>query len=191
MFGGIPQLCNRSKISFHDVDVLDNGHLLLTLFTVGGGPSKVIEVYKGKVIWSYEGPNFAHGAEILGGKVLISDTGNDRVIIIDKESGEIIRDSSSVELSDGSSLNYPNDADFIGEDRILITDRNNHRVIEIDLNGNILWQFGETGIPGSDSMHLRFPHNADRLPNGDTIICDSENNRILEVDPNGNVVWIL
>lgn len=197
MFGGISQVCETSnaktglKISVHDVDMLENGHFLLTLLTIGGGPSKVVEVDEnGNVLWLFENLNFAHGAEILGDKVLISDTGNDRVIIVDKKTNQMIWNSDEITLSDGSTLKYPNDADFIAENRILITDRNNHRVIEIDLNGNILWHFGETGVPGNDLKHLKFPHNADRLPNGNTIICDSENNRILEVDPSGNVVWV-
>jgi len=199
MFGGIPQICKTTfrteqpikKKSIHDVDMLDNGHLLLTTFTVEGGRSSVIEIDKnGNILWSFEDLNFAHGAEIRGDLVLISDTGNDRVIIVDKKTRRIVWSSDNVTLSDGSKLNYPNDADFIEDDRILITDRNNHRVIEIDLNGRILWQFGETGVPGSDLSHLKFPHNADKLPNGNTIVCDSENNRILEIDPSGNVVWI-
>ena len=199
MFGGIPQICKTTfrteqpikKKSIHDVDMLDNGHLLLTTFTVEGGRSSVIEIDKnGNTVWSFEDLNFAHGAEIRGDLVLISDTGNDRVIIVDKKTRRIVWSSDNVTLSDGSKLNYPNDADFIEDDRILITDRNNHRVIEIDLNGKILWQFGETGVPGSDLSHLKFPHNADKLPNGNTIVCDSENNRILEIDPSGNVVWI-
>ncbi|HDI86251.1 MAG TPA: hypothetical protein ENF83_02440, partial [Candidatus Korarchaeota archaeon] len=198
MFGGIPQVCTESpragqseKASVHDVDMLDNGHLLLTLFTVGGGPSRVVEIDEsGEVVWSFEDLDFAHGAEVRGDWVLISDTGNDRVLIVDRRTKQVVWNSDDVTLSDGSRLNYPNDADFVGEDRILITDRNNHRVIEIDLDGNVLWQFGETGVPGDDLRHLRFPHNADRLPNGNTIVCDSENNRILEVDPSGNVVWI-
>ena len=193
MFGG--QVCDfkesGGKISVHDVDVLENGHLLLTLFTVGGGPSKVVELDEnGDIVWSFEDLNFAHGAEIRNDMVLISDTGNDRVIIVDKNTKQIIWSTDEITLSDGSKLKYPNDADFIDDNRILITDRDNHRVIEIDLNGNILWQFGETGVPGNDLSHLKFPHNADRLPNGNTIICDSENNRILEVDSSGRVVWI-
>ena len=197
MFGEIPQVCGgvtqreKGKVVVHDVDMLDNGNFLLTIFTIGGGPSSVVEVDRsGNIVWEYRGLNFAHSAEVWEDLVLISDTGNDRVIIVDKRTNQIVWNSDDITLSDGSRLNYPNDADFITDDRILITDRNNHRVIEIDLNGNILWQFGETGIPGSDNTHLNFPHNADRLPNGNTIICDSENDRIIEIDPSGNIVWI-
>jgi len=196
MFGGVPRVCTEAgqkggKIGVHDVDMLENGNLLLTTFEVGGKYSSVIEVDRnGSILWKFENLDFAHSAEIRGHLVLISDTGNDRVIIVDRRTNKIVWSTDDVKLSDGSKLNYPNDADFISEDRILITDRNNHRVIEIDLNGNILWQFGETGVPGNDDSHLKFPHNADRLPNGNTIICDSENNRIIEVDPSGKIVWV-
>jgi uncharacterized protein (UPF0248 family) len=71
----------------------------------------------------------------------------------------------------------------------LITDRDNHRVIEIDRAGTIVWQFGETGILGGDGYHLNGPHNADRLENGNTLVADSNNNRILEVASDGSIVW--
>ncbi|MFQ5595504.1 MAG: PQQ-binding-like beta-propeller repeat protein, partial [Anaerolineae bacterium] len=100
---------------------------------------------------------------------------------------------------------YPNDVDPLpsgrpstsrrGElvepsgQRLLITDRDNQRIVEIDHDGNIVWQLGVTGEAGDDATHLNLPHNADRLPNGDTILADSGNDRIIQVDAKGTIVW--
>jgi hypothetical protein len=199
----------------HDVDRLPDGHTLITDGGQHGGPtaaqpgsgSQLIEVdTAGNVVWLFDqGLNWAHNADRLpNGNTLISDTGHDRVIEIDA-AGTIVWDSDDVNLSDGSVLDYPNDANWLPDDhpsaspssssggasgqRLLITDRDNHRVIEIARDGTIVWQFGETGVPGSDDVHLRGPHNADRLSNGNTIVADSLNNRILELAPDGSIVW--
>lgn len=70
---------------------------------------------------------------------------------------------------------------------ILISDSGNHRVIEVDANKNIVWQFGVSGEPGSDNRHLSFPGKAVRLNDSRTMIVDIENRRILVVDQSGHV----
>ena len=146
----------------------------------------------GSLVWEYSaGLNFPHDAELdpSGERLLIADTGNDRVIEVEMRSGRVLWDSKGISLSDGSSLHYPNDADYLPDGRILITDRDNHRVLVVDREGKVRWQFGETGVPGGDHRHLRRPHNADALANGNVVIADSGNNRVIEVSPAGEIVW--
>jgi len=180
-------------ITLADNDLLDSGNLLIT----DAGPNLLDEgsgIYEidrsGEIIWSYTGDlRWAHNADRQdNGDVIISDTGNDRVIIIN-ETGTILWDTDNISFSDGSQLQYPNDANLLANGNRLITDRDNHRVIEVTESGNIVWQFGETGIPRNDSDHLFGPHNADRLTNGNTIIADSINRRVIEVDSTGTIVW--
>ena len=176
-----------------------------------GDSSQILEVDPaGNVVWSFnQDLSWAHNADRrpttpnkLGTSssnlqlpasnlqflTLISDTGHDRVIEIDA-AGNIVWNSDDVTFSDGSALDYPNDANWLPTDHLLITDRDNHRVIEIARDGTIVWQFGETSVPGNDAAHLNGPHNADRLPNGNTIVADSLNGRILEIAPGGTIVW--
>ncbi len=180
-------------ITLADSDLLGNGNLLITDAGPGlvGEGSGIYEIDRfGEIYWSYTtGLAWAHNADRqTNGNVIISDTGHNRVIIID-ETGNTLWDTDDITLSDGSNLQYPNDANLLTNGNRLITDRDNHRVIEITETGNIVWQFGETGIPRNDSSHLFGPHNADRLTNGNTIIADSVNRRIIEVNPAGDIVW--
>lgn len=75
--------------SIHDVDLLDNGNLLVTDGGFRGEPGTggVYEIDRnGNVIWSYTtGLTWAHNADKQADEtVIISDTGNDRVIIVDQ-----------------------------------------------------------------------------------------------------------
>lgn len=64
---------------------------------------------------------------------------------------------------------------------VLVTSQEN-RVIEVDRNKNIVWQYGSsTGASGSGVNRLYWPYNADRNSLGNTIISDYANNRIIEI----------
>jgi hypothetical protein len=51
-----------------------------------------------------------------------------------------------------------------------------------------VWQYGQTGIPGTGPGQLRQPSTAVRLENGNTIITEEGTRRVLEVDPDGAIV---
>ncbi|MCH2112339.1 MAG: NHL repeat-containing protein, partial [Planctomycetes bacterium] len=132
---------------------------------------------------------YPHNAQLLSqGRLLVSDTKNNRALILDP-GGNILWDTSTLSLSDGSQFNYLNDVELLENGNFLISDFDNHRVVEMDRRGNILWQFGETGVPGAGGTHLRGPHSPERLPNGNTLIADAHNDRVVEIDPQGNLVW--
>ena len=183
-----------SKILFSPLGVtyLKNGNILIT---DGGGwdgggwgkvRSKVIEVNRlGEVVWFFDqGLIFAHNSRRLeNGNTIIADTGNDRVLEVTPES-EIVWDTSNFDegsgrLGDGSTLNYPNDVHLLYNGRILISDRNNDRILEINRSGEICWQYERC-------LHQ---HGVQRLANGNTLFADSEKNRVVEVDLKGNPVW--
>jgi hypothetical protein len=171
------------------VERLPNGH---TLITDAGGAyytttdSAVIEVdAQGNVVWTYSGDlRFAHTARpTKAGAILVTDTSNDVVIEVDR-AGEIVWSSDewgdgAGTLSDGSRLRYPNNAEELDNGHLLITDRNNDRVLEVTREGRVMWKYDG----------LVRPHNGHRLPNGNTLISDSEQNTIIEVNPAGEIVW--
>ncbi len=171
------------------IEPLPNGNILIT--DAGGAfytltDDAITEVDRaGQVVWQYVGEMvFPHSAERLSdGTTLVSDTANNRVFRVDS-SGQIVWTSDdwgdgSGTLSDGTRLQYPNDAELLVGGHLLITDRNNNRVIEVSEEGEIIWQYSQ----------LNRPHNADRLENGNTLVCNSEEDRVVEISPAGQVVW--
>jgi hypothetical protein len=177
-----------------EVARLDNGNTLITDggFIGPGWSGGVFEITPaGECVWSVQRTiRWAHNGDLLPGHhVIISDTKNNRVIVMDSLEN-ILWNTDDIPFSDGSVLNYPNDANMIeGGNNRLITDRDNHRVFEVDAVGNVVWQFGVTGVLGNDNTHINGPHNGDRLSNGNTIFTDSNNNRVLEVNQAGQIVW--
>jgi hypothetical protein len=171
------------------VERLPNGN---TLITDAGGAfytntdDSIMEIGPGgELVWQYVGDmTFPHSAERLpNGDTLISDTTNNRVFQVN-QTGEIVWSSDdwsggTGQLDDGSHLHYPNDVEALENGRLLITDRNNDRVLEVDRQGHVAWQYAQ----------LDRPHNGDRLPNGNTLVVNSEADLIVELNPAGEVVW--
>ena len=64
-----------------------------------------------------------------------------------------------------------------------------NRVILVDPDGNIVWQYGQFGVTGSGLNQLNVPVQNTWLPNFDVLITDQANERIIEVDLGKNIVW--
>lgn len=156
------------------------------------------------------GPNSVVGtndAERFGTLTLISGTGtppntpplpgcsdpvngcpDNRVFIVD-ESGQIIWQygEAGVAGSGPNQLNTPVQAVFLSTFpghpgfHILIADQANERIILVNLNHQIVWQYGMTGVAGNGANQLSNPNSAELLENGHILIADEANNRVIEV----------
>lgn len=71
---------------------------------------------------------------------------------------------------------------------VLITDQGNQRIILVSKNGNIVWQYGTTGVSGAGPNQLNNPNSAEVLENGHILIADENNNRVIEITVEGNIV---
>ncbi len=115
-------------------------------------------------------------------QVLICDTGNNRVLLIDMASGQILWSWGEGILRD------PVDVEWTGS-AILLTDRGHHRVILVQpYTGTILWQFGGSSNALTDST-LDVPVDAQWLPDSTVLIADAGNERLLQIDMQGRIVW--
>jgi hypothetical protein len=68
----------------------------------------------------------------------------------------------------------------------LITDSNNNRIVEVNGNDTIVWEYATNTLTGSNPNPL--PTRAVRLKNGNTLISDQFNNRVIEVTPGKQIV---
>ena len=113
--------------------------------------------------------------------VLITDQGNDRVIMVTPAKKIVWQYGKTGVAGRGADqLNTPNSAELLRNGHILIADEGGNRVIEVTRAKKIVW---------SDSTGLSAPAFASRLPNGHTLITDGGNNRVIEVNHAGTVVW--
>lgn len=136
------------------------------------------------------------------GNLLISDQFNNRAIEVDRATksivwsfgsgnpklcnpgpGAIIGLNDAERLSGGLTLLAgtgipPGASSFMPNGCV------DNRVIVVDQNGKIVWQYGQAGKTGSGPNLLNVPVFAIQLPNHNIMIVDQSNERVIEVDKN-------
>lgn len=125
--------------------------------------------------------------------VLVSDTRNGRVIELDYDTKRVLHVLSGSKRGRFGAAN----ADY-GRDGIVVADRLNHYVCEVDWEGKVLWELGEYGVPGSDLGHLDFAGSSsnsvgavDYIRYWDSyVVSDYNNNRVLVVRRDGEVLYV-
>jgi hypothetical protein len=121
--------------------------------------------------------------DYLSYNILVSDTGNDRVIEVDRNTKVIVWSFTDVER--------PADAQRLQNGNTLIADTQNDRVIEVSPGKNVVWEVTElTDLNGSQTS-LDKPSSAERMGNGNTLIADTQNDRVVEVNQEHEIVWKL
>jgi outer membrane protein assembly factor BamB len=119
----------------------------------------------------------------FGAHVLITDQGNQRVIVVDRSHRIVWQYGTTGAGGNGpNQLNDPNSAQLLSNGNVLIADEGNNRALEVTTDNTIVKQFTAGGTLNGVAF-------ASRLGNGNTLITDSNNNRVVEVDPNDAVVW--
>ena len=151
-----------------DVDVLPDGHLLLTHYQ----DKKVVEYDKdGNEVWSFTDVRMPIEADrLLDGHTLIADMNSKRVIEVDLQ-GKIVWEHKCTN-------GQPYDVERLACGNTLIT-LFPQRVIEVTPAGKIVW----------DVTDGKGVFDADRLPNGNTLLTLFSAGKVQEVDGNGKVVW--
>ncbi len=199
----LPQTTVREKNG--DILITDGGNWDQT-----GG--KIVELNsRGKAVWMYTGGlAFPHSAyPIANNNILISDTNNDRVFVINRQ-GKTLWSTDNLgggrgylgqgRFSDGGRLLYPNDAVQLPAQNgkagdYLLSSRFNNTVWEINPKGRVVWK--------CDRFMFRQhrPRIATTKPyTGDLVVADSDNGRVLIINHacnkivfqyggNGSIVW--
>jgi len=138
------------------------------------------------------------------GNILITDQFNNRVIEVNPQNHRIVW-----HFGDGSSVAGPNsivgtnDAQRVGPFTLIAgtgvppggepscpSGCQDNRVILVTPSGQIIWQYGQTGVAGSGFNQLNTPVQNTWLPNGHVLITDQLNERVIEVTLlSHRIVW--
>jgi hypothetical protein len=141
------------------------------------------------------------------GNLLITDQFNNRVIEVDPQTKAIVWSFGS----NNPSLCNPgpgaiigtNDAERLADDLTVIAGTGippgaspampngcvDNRVIVVNEQGEIVWQYGQAGVTGNGPNELNVPVFVIQLPNHNFMIVDQGNNRVIEVNKNKQIVW--
>jgi len=140
------------------------------------------------------------------GNVLISDQFNNRIVEVAPD-GHVVWTfgSGNPKLCNpgpGAIIGL-NDAERLGDGLTLTVGTgipagtasfpkgcNDNRVIVVNQQGNIVWQYGQAGVTGSGPNELNAPVFAIQLPNHNIMVVDQGNNRVIEIDrASKQIVW--
>jgi len=139
-----------------------------TVLIAESGPMRIIEVNRqGKITKVVQLTTEAARTHIqmrcarklANGHYLVGQYG-DGVVREYEPTGEIVRDIpqrmafGGIRLPDGNTL---------------IAAGDDHRIVEVDVDGKIAWEVKENDLPGNP---LRFVAGMQRLPNGNTLVCN-------------------
>jgi hypothetical protein len=172
-----------------------------------------------KIVWSFgdgskvPGPHSIVGlndAERVGNLTLLAGTGappapsptetgcekegcpDNRVILVNRKGKIVWQYGTGGPPGPGTGeneLNTPVFAAALPNGDVLITDQANERVIEVNREHDIVWQYGETGKTGSGPNQLNNPNSCELLANGRILIADENNNRVIEVNREHQIKW--
>lgn len=182
----------------HDISMLPNGNIL-----VSTAPDNVVEISRDKqIVWKhqakpkegYSGKVEIHGFQRLpNGNTLIAETGNLRLVEVDKDDRIVKEIPLTVE--------HPNShrdtrlMRKLENGNYLVCHEGDGTVREYDPQGKVVWSYvldlnGRPRSPGhGPEGHGTEVFGAIRLPNGNTMIAGGNNNRVLEVNRAGQIVW--
>jgi len=137
---------------------------------------------------------------------LIADQFNNRVIEVDRHGNIVWQFGKGPNDFTASSIIGVNDAQRVGPFTLMAGTGTpggqpeapscvnpagcpDNRVILVDPDGNIVWQYGQFGVAGGGPNQLNVPVQNTWLPNFHVLITDQANERIIEVDLGKNIVW--
>lgn len=132
----------------------------------------------GKAFNELYGPRSA--TPMPGNHLLVVDTFNRRVLVVNRANEAVWEFGNLVE---------PEDANPLANGNILIVDQQGHSVMEVDYTTRaVVWQYGSRQW-GLGPGQLLTPMAAVQLPGGTFLIADSGNHRIFEVNRLNQIVW--
>jgi hypothetical protein len=171
---GSGQLSDGSHLDYpNDVDIIGDESFLIT----DRNNNRAIEVNRdGIVKRSYDNLNHPHNADLSPKDTVLVSSSDDNLVLELSRGGDILWSSQDI-----LKLSWPRDLDWVDEDRLLIADSRNHRILIANRKGKVEWEYV--------TEKLSQPYDADYLPNGNILFSDQRHFRIVELNPGGNIVW--
>src|SRR5262249_21301371 len=109
----------------------------------GGTPVSAVQMLRPNRAFGTAGAAGA-GSPYFGGKLLVADRGNNRMLLLDPASHVVWRYPSSSTARDPLSFYFPDDAFFIHHGTAIISNQEeNETIIELAYpSGKIIWSYG-------------------------------------------------
>ncbi len=155
---------------------------------VAGNPVASVEMLTPNPAFGVSGAPGA-GSPYYGGKLLVADRGNNRLLLLDDTGQLVWTYPSTYAAPPPGGFYFPDDAFFAkGGTEIVSNQEQNETIVIIAYpSGQLLWQYGHPHQPGSAPGYLHEPDDAYLLKNGQVTVADAEACRILFINPDKTV----
>jgi len=185
------------RYTSHDIDLLPNGNFLLHM-----SDTRIVEMTPDKkIVWTHESKPLdkkkgvqIHAFQRLdNGNTMISESGNCRIIEVDKDD-KIVKEFH-LTVDHPSTHSDTRLVRKLDNGHYLVAHENDGAVREYDDAGKVVWSYkiGMNNRPASGGHgvegHGDHVYSAYRLPSGNTLIGCGNGNRVIEVTPEGKTVW--
>jgi outer membrane protein assembly factor BamB len=129
------------------------------------------------------------GSPYFGGKLLIADRGNNRLLLLDARMHKVWGYPSARSPRDPLSFYFPDDAFFVDRGTAILSNQEqNETIIKIAYpSGKIVWSYGHARHAGTAPGYLHEPDDAYLLKNGQITVADAVNCRVLVINQNRTV----
>jgi outer membrane protein assembly factor BamB len=154
---------------------------------------KVVWKHESKATDGHKGVQIHAFQRLANGNTMVSESGNARIIEVDKDDKIVKEFPLTVEHP--STHSDTRLVRVLENGHYLVAHENDGAVREYDENGKLVWSYkiGMNDRPGSGGHgpegHGDHLFSAYRLPNGNTLIGCGNGNRVVEVTPEGKTVW--
>lgn len=183
----------RKRASLDSLGVLPPFHLLLTdpkrrrLLILDDHKTIDWELKAHEVVWEGHEVHFWYALWHSRQSLLVVDRHHSQ--IFECSPTGIVSWAVDQSLSPAHVLKHPVKASYYSEmdptkelvEHFLIVDQGNHRVLVINRQQEIIWQYGIQGEAGNGPGYLHTPSDLQRTPDGTYLIADSGNHRVIEV----------
>lgn len=184
----------RKRASLDSLGALPPFHLLLTdpkrrrLLILDDHKTIDWELRAHEIVWEGHEVHFWHALWLNRQNLLVVDRYNHQVFECSPMG--TVGWSVNQNLSPAHVLKRPVKASFYSEEcserkrlieHFLIVDQGNHRVLIINRQQEIIWQYGVQGEAGDGPGYLNTPSDLQLTPDGTYLIADSGNHRVIEV----------
>lgn len=129
------------------------------------------------------------GSPYYGGKLLIADRGNNRLLLLNAAMRLRWKYPSASAPRDPLQFYFPDDAFFVDHGRAILSNQEqNNTIVKIAYpSGKIVWSYGHPRHAGTARGYLHEPDDAYLLRNGQITVADAQNCRVLVINPGGSV----
>ncbi len=129
------------------------------------------------------------GSPYFGGKLLIADRGNNRLLLLGTSNQVVWRFPSASSGPDPHGFFFPDDAFFVHHGTAILSNQEQNETIqEIAYpSGKVIWSYGHPHQIGAAPGYLHEPDDAYLLKNGQITVADAQNCRVLVINPNHSI----